>query len=225
MPSLQLDDLTLFYQDSGSSAEILLALHPSTASGQLLQWALPKNDRFRILLPDQRGHGKTPNPAPDFHVFRFINDMWNLLDALEIDYIHGLGYSMGAGVLMGMASRQPSRFKSLTLIGSTHRRPNAQQITELAGPVEKRRGVARDVMDSERGLWAKETLKLAALSNIDCPIHLITGDRDPVAEPSAAVELHQALSNSELFIVPNCGHFGYHTSPLVKAYLQQIYEK
>jgi pimeloyl-ACP methyl ester carboxylesterase len=224
MPTLHLDDLPLFYQELGRGNEVLLALHPATASSSLLQWALPKNGRYRVLLPDQRGHGKTPNPAPDFHIYRLINDMWNLLEALDILSLHGIGYSMGAGVLMGMATQQPERFKSLTLIGANHRRPTAAQLTALAGPPDQRQGVVRAIMDGERGLWAKDSLELNAFRNLYCPVHLIAGDRDPVSSLEGCIELFQVLPEAELLVVPGCGHFGFHTSALVRQYLQSIYE-
>lgn len=225
MPTLILDDLPLFYQEIGEGPEVLLALHASTASGKLLQWALPKNERFRVLLPDQRGHGKTPNPAPDFHISRFITDMWNFLDALNITEVHGLGYSMGAGVLMGMATQQPERFRSLILIGSHHQRPTPEQIIELAGKPEERTGLTRDIFDTERGVWAKDRLDLAAFRNVYCPVHLIGGDRDPVTDLVGYLELYHTLPQADLLIVPNAGHFGFHTSPLVRQYLQSLYDQ
>lgn len=224
MPTIQLDDLPLFYQDSGQGEETLLALHPSTVSGLLFQWALPKNGRFRVLLPDQRGHGQTPNPAPDFHLYRFVDDMLRLLDALNIETLHGIGYSLGASVLLGMAVRQPERFQSLILIGAHHRRPTPDQLTALAGPPDQRQGLVAEIMHPERGIGVGGNFDLGALGRLACPVHLIAGDRDPVADLEGYLALFRALPKGRLLVVPNCAHFGFHAHPLVLAQLHSIYE-
>ncbi len=224
MPVIMLDDLRLFYQDIGQGEDILLALHPSTVSGDLFKWALPQNERFRVLLPDQRGHGKTVNPAPDFHRHRFVDDMLNLVEVLEFGTIHGIGYSLGAGVLLGMAEQQPERFRSLILIGANYRLPNEFQLTQLAGPPEQRSGLVQNIMDPELGIGVGDDISLNALSKVNCPVNLIAGDRDPVSPLEDNVTMLRALSQGRLFVVPHCGHYGFHTHPLVLQHLQMVYE-
>lgn len=224
MPTIQLNNLPLYYQDMGQGDETLLALHPSTVSGLLFQWALPKNGRFRVLLPDQRGHGKTPNPAPDFHLYRFVDDMLHLVDALDIETLHGIGYSLGALVLLGMAVCQPQRFQSLVLIGAHHRRPTPAQLVALAGPLEQRQGLTLEVTHPERGIGVGGDFDTGALARLTCPVHLIAGDRDPVADLEGYLALFRALPQGRLLVVPNCGHFGFHTNALVLSYLRDLYE-
>jgi pimeloyl-ACP methyl ester carboxylesterase len=226
MPIIKLDDVQLFYQERGNpdSTEVLLALHAASANGDMLGWALPRNHAFRIIVPDQRGHGKTPNPAPNFHLARFIDDMLNLLEALEIKQVHGIGYSLGGAVLLGIAQSYPEKLKSLVIIGATHRAPTPEQLTELAGPLHERTGLVLETTHPERGIrvgWHEDLVKLRKLR---IPVALIGGDRDEVQSLEAFVELYNTLPQSQLLIVPNCYHLEYHTNSLVRTFLNSHYE-
>lgn len=225
MPTIQLNDLALHYQQHGQGAETILALHPSTVSGSLFQWAIPKNEHFTAILPDQRGHGKTPNPAPDFRLYRFLNDMFSLLDALEIEQVHGIGYSLGGAVLLGMVQQNPERFKSLVVIGATHIAPSEKQQTALAGPPETRKGLVAGVMDAETGIRSGWNFNAEMMWEMKGRASIITGDRDEVVTIPAAHELYQSFPQGELLVLPNCGHFGYHNSPLVKQHLATFYSQ
>lgn len=225
MPTLQLDDLALYYQQFGQGTEAVLALHPSTVSGSLFQWAIPKSENFTAILPDQRGHGKTSNPAPDFRLYRFVNDMVNLLDALEIEQFHGIGYSLGGAVLLGMVQRIPERFKSLVIIGASHVAPNEKQQTALAGPPEKRQGLVQSIMDADTGIRSGWGFDADYMWEMKSPASIVVGDRDEVVSVPAAHELYQSFPKSQLFVLPNCHHFGYHNSLILKQYLDVFYRQ
>ncbi len=189
----------------------------------MFSWATPKNERFRTYLPDQRGHGKTDNPQGVFHFPLLVGDMLKFVDALSLAQVHGVGYSMGAGVLLGMAVQRPTLFKSLLVIGGNWRPPTQAQFTQLAGPLEKRKGLALEVMHPERGMHIGWDYPLTALSTIQCPATLVAGDRDPVSPIEDAVAMYNTLPNGRLFIVPNSAHFDYHDNPLVKQFLDGWY--
>jgi pimeloyl-ACP methyl ester carboxylesterase len=224
MPVAQLADIGIFYQQYGNGPETVLALHPSTVSGTLFQWAIPKSSLYRVILPDQRGHGRTPNPAPDFRLYRFVTDMIRLMDELGIQQFHGIGYSLGAAVLLGMCQTIPERLKSLVLIGASHVAPSEQQQTLLAGPPEDREGIVYDIMHPQTGIRSGWKFDLERMWEMKGPASIVTGDRDEVVDILAAAELYDAFPNGQLFVVPGCGHFGYHTSPLVRLHLTNFYE-
>lgn len=225
MPTIQLDDIELHYQQFGQGPEVVLALHPSTVTGSLFQWAIPRTEQYTIILPDQRGHGKTTNPAPDFMLYRFVNDMFNLLDALEIGQFHGLGYSLGGAVLIGMVQRDPERFKSLVTIGASHVAPDEKQQTALAGPPDQRQGLVKAIMDRETGIRSGWDFDAEMMWEMKGPASVVVGDRDEVVTIPVANELYQSFPNGQLFILPNGHHFSYHSSPLVKQYLDKFYSQ
>lgn len=224
MATVQLSEMEMFYQERGQGKATLLALHPSTVAGALFQWALPRNNGFRVLLPDQRGHGKTPNPAPDMHLYRLVDDMEELLEIKGVERLHGIGYSMGAAVLLGMARRNPGRFKSLAIIGATHRRPTPEQLTRLAGPLDQRKGIIREVTHPERGIRVGWEFSEQEAQKLTCPVALIAGDREQSNDVETYVELYRMLPNARLLVVPGANHFGFHNNAMVRQYLDDWYD-
>ena len=226
MPTVNINDLELFYQIRGNEdgEETVLALHPSTVNGTMFTWAIPRQDRYRVILPDQRGHGKTSNPASDYHLSRFIDDMVAFIDTLETDRLHVMGYSLGGGVALGLCSRIPERIKSVLLIGVSHIAPDEEQKTAIAGPPEEREGLVKKLFDSEIGTRAGWEFDLEDLDKIEERASLIVGDRDPVVKLEDALTLYQAFPDGELFVLPQANHFDYHTSDLVKQYIDLFFE-
>lgn len=223
MALVQLDELELYYQRIGAGEHTLLALHPSTVPGDLFRWALPNSDKFTALLPDQRGHGKTSNPGANLHMSVLVQDMQTFIEAMELERFHAIGYSMGASVLLNLAARFPHHFESLVLIGANHRPPTEEEITAIAGPLDARQGLAQEVLHPERGLQHGWTLQLDDLQNIACPTVLISGDRDPISHLEDALRMYRVLPEGRLLVIPQCGHFGYHTNPMVKTFLEGWY--
>lgn len=223
MPTIQLDDLTLHYEEQSGGPETLLALHATTARGNLMSWTFPKNGRYRVLAPDQRGHGDTPNPAGDYHMPRLIGDMKKFVAAMELESFHAIGYSLGAVVLLGLAVEMPELFKSLVVIGATHQRPTQEQISQLAGPIEQRKGIVKAAFDPETGSAVGWDYQLSDFAKLDFPVHLIGGDRDQVVKLEDYLELYRTLPQGKLFIVPDCDHYGYYRLPVAKNYIQTLY--
>lgn len=223
MPTVQVDDLEMFYQVLREGDEIVLALHPSTVSGTMFGWATPKTDKFRTYLPDQRGHGKTNNPLGHLHLPRLVQDMLIFSEAMELPAMHGVGYSMGANVLLGMAMQHPQMFKSLVVIGANWHPPTQEQFSKLAGPLEERTGLALEVLHPERGMQNGWDHPLEALAAIDCPTVMLSGDRDPVSPPEDVVAMYRTLPNGRMLVIPHCGHFGYHNNALVRQFLTDWY--
>ncbi|MCI0709830.1 MAG: alpha/beta hydrolase [Chloroflexi bacterium] len=225
MPTIQFDDLKLFYQVRGEGDQPVLALHPSTVTGTLFTWAIPRQEQYANYIPDQRGHGKTPNPASDFHIDRFINDMVKFVEEMGFERFHGIGYSLGAAVLLGLTQIIPTKMKSLVIIGSTHVRPNEEQRTRVAGPPHKREGLVKAIMDEENGVSQGWDFSLSKLGAMECPVSIIIGDRDPICPLHEGHELYEAFPQGNLFVVPGAGHFGYHTSDMVRSYLKEWYDQ
>ncbi|MNK19815.1 3-oxoadipate enol-lactonase 2 [compost metagenome] len=73
---------------------------------------------FRLIVPDLRGHGASPAPNGDWQIGDFANDLFNLMDQLDVPRAHIVGFSLGGMVGLEMANRAPGRVASLCLINS-----------------------------------------------------------------------------------------------------------
>jgi pimeloyl-ACP methyl ester carboxylesterase len=68
-----------------------------------------------IIAVDQRGHGRSDKPLP-VHWQDFGQDLTELLRALELTNVIGVGHSMGGHAMTQAAAAEPERFQRLVLI-------------------------------------------------------------------------------------------------------------
>jgi pimeloyl-ACP methyl ester carboxylesterase len=114
------DGHRLSYATSGAGNTAIIGLHDLLAGrGQLRQLAegLPE-DRFRVVLPDVRGHGAAPAIAGrQFPTRELVADLLAILDAEEIDQVHVLAAGWAAAAALGLATHVPQRVASLVISG------------------------------------------------------------------------------------------------------------
>jgi 4,5:9,10-diseco-3-hydroxy-5,9,17-trioxoandrosta-1(10),2-diene-4-oate hydrolase len=74
--------------------------------------------RFRTLVVDQPGFGKSDKPPVKGNYFTFAAEaLAGLLDELGIDRVHLVGNSLGGGTAVRFALRYPERARRLVLMG------------------------------------------------------------------------------------------------------------
>src|SRR4249919_4112840 len=107
--------------DQRGDGEPLLLLHGGTGIGA--DWDLVFTGGgpagFRVIAPDLRGHGRSTNPSRAFTFRQLAHDMFALLDHLDIQRVKAIGLSMGAKVLLHMATLQPDRVDAMVLVSAT----------------------------------------------------------------------------------------------------------
>lgn len=127
--------------------ESLMLLHGFT--GSAATWAEHSAafaTSFDVVVVDLPGHGKTDSP-PDperYTMERTLDDLAALLDALEIDSAHVLGYSMGGRVALAFSATFPHLVKRLILESASpglhsaeERRSRAESDAALADRLER----------------------------------------------------------------------------------------
>ena len=120
VPVTLANGLRLAYVELGDPrGEPLLLLHGFTDSSRSWSLAAPFLSRYRLLIPDQRGHGAADAPAAGYGVAEFARDAALFLDALGIRKAAVVGHSLGSMVAISLAADNPERVSSVVLIGST----------------------------------------------------------------------------------------------------------
>jgi pimeloyl-ACP methyl ester carboxylesterase len=113
--------LVMAYLDIGRrDAPALVLIHGYTDSAR--DWAPLAPllaDRFRLLIPDLRGHGASAKPECCYSRFDFAYDIKLLLDTVHIRDASVAGHSLGSLVAQTFAELWPSHVKRLILISST----------------------------------------------------------------------------------------------------------
>ena len=99
------------------NAPTVALLHGWTATAALnfSQILSPLSARYRVLAMDIRGHGRGIRPRPFFRLEDCADDVIALADALHIDQIIPVGYSMGGTIAQLVARRHPDRVRGLVL--------------------------------------------------------------------------------------------------------------
>jgi 3-oxoadipate enol-lactonase len=72
--------------------------------------------RFRMHVPDLRGHGSTPLPPGEYS---HVEDLVRMLDGLKIDRAIFVGASFGGWVSLQLATAAPERLRALALLAGT----------------------------------------------------------------------------------------------------------
>ena len=81
-------------------------------SGNLHMWSgvIPHfKDRYRVILPDFRGHGQSSKPKTGYHIEDMAEDIELLLDKLAVDRYYIIGSSLGAEVAAVLAANNPKK--------------------------------------------------------------------------------------------------------------------
>jgi len=110
-------DLRVRYLDWGGDGPPVAALHGLASSAHWYDLVSPLlRDRYRVIAPDQRGHGQTTQ-APDGYDWASLSfDVIALMDNLGIDRFAVLGHSWGGNVAINLAAKHPNRISALVMI-------------------------------------------------------------------------------------------------------------
>ena len=82
-------------------------------------WDLPSledlSSRYKLLIFDNRGAGRTDAPPGEFSIKQFADDTVGLMDALDFGHAHVLGYSMGGMIAQELVLNYPEKVDKLVL--------------------------------------------------------------------------------------------------------------
>lgn len=100
--------------------------------------------QFRVIALDCRGHGGSDKPRDQtMYGLAMVEDVVQLLDHLDIDTAHIVGYSMGGRIALKLATTHPARVRTAVLIGSGGARATDDHALwdEVAASLESGRGI------------------------------------------------------------------------------------
>jgi pimeloyl-ACP methyl ester carboxylesterase len=118
MPTVGLNGIEVYHELHGDGPPLLLVAGLASDSQSWLPVRDALAERFRLVLVDNRGCGRTtPQDAP-LSVPQMADDCAALLDALGIPRAHVLGHSMGGMIALDLAARHGARVERLVLAGT-----------------------------------------------------------------------------------------------------------
>ena len=122
MPTANVNNLAINYEIHGERIPIVLI---SGMTMNLIPWtpyqvqALTEAG-YKVIVFDNRDVGKTGESSIlEYTIAQLSEDTFGLLDQLQINSAHVIGYSMGGTIALDMAIRKPDRVRTITTLGST----------------------------------------------------------------------------------------------------------
>lgn len=117
--TIQRGDTRLFVVDRGGDGPPVVLLHGLAGSSrELLPTADALTDRFRVLLIDQRGHGRSSRRPADLSREAFVNDVVAVVEQILQGPVRLVGQSMGAHTAFLTAAARPDVVDRLVTLES-----------------------------------------------------------------------------------------------------------
>ena len=116
MPTLAVNGVEIYYETQGSGEPVLLvppSWWPCATWNIGVVPALSK--RFRTIIYDGRGTGRSAKPKTGYNVRQFALDGIELLQQLKINRCHLVGFAIGGQIVQAMAIELPEMVASLTI--------------------------------------------------------------------------------------------------------------
>jgi pimeloyl-ACP methyl ester carboxylesterase len=118
-----LPGLRMHVAEAGAG-EPLLLLHGFPQHWWAWRKVLPAlAEQYHLICPDLRGAGWTDTPPDGYTSDQLVADVVALLDALELDRVHVLGYDWGGLVGFRLCLKHPERVERFVCMGAPHPYP------------------------------------------------------------------------------------------------------
>lgn len=232
---ITVNNISLHYEVTGNGKWLTL-IHGAQDNLEVWWNQIPVlSKHYQVLTYDWRGHGETETPPIEYTFEILVQDLYELLRALNVPETYLLGHSMGGGIAVRMALEHPEMVKALILANSgvapvQHTEEEEKQMMEV-----RRK---RWDMIEKHGLWPyaddmalppsyarykamrlkndphKYVIMIRTLhrggqppdvSTLKCPTLIISGEHDDLGGPERAGASQKLIAGSKLVILPT-GH-------------------
>lgn len=118
---VKVDQIELQIRDYEQEGDAIIFLHFGGANLMMWQRIIRYfQERYRILLVDMRGHGKSDQPEIGYHMDEMAGDVIGIMQHLNLKRAHIVGSSLGAEVGLGLAANYPDQVISLACDGALY---------------------------------------------------------------------------------------------------------
>jgi 3-oxoadipate enol-lactonase len=119
MPTAHLGTLDIYYEEQGSGEPVLLAPASWWPAEAWNVGVVPfLSERYRTIVFDCRGTGRSGKPKDGYSVAQFAQDSIGLLAHLGISRCHAVGFALGGQIVQAMAIERPDLVATVTIAAS-----------------------------------------------------------------------------------------------------------
>ncbi|NQS90794.1 MAG: alpha/beta hydrolase [Chloroflexi bacterium] len=227
--------LDIFYREFGKGRPLIL-LHGATDTHNLWKPHIPVLSRsFRVITPDNRGHGLTINPDSSLSYQVMADDLAGFINGLRLEKPFVFGYSDGGQAVLDFGMRYPDLAGGLVIGGTWYRFSRKYQraiqaagfegpglvnysVFEQNAPPDWEERLRRTHPDPDPE-YPKLLLKyLASLwwtplnyseedfKKITAPTLILMGERDEMIPLDEGREMAGMIPGAELLVIPDLTH-------------------
>lgn len=111
-------DLAVLEVGSGPS---VILVHGSVTTSELFRDTLAYfSDRYHLVAVDLRGYGHSQKPGSSYTMKQFADDLFGLIEAMQLEQVVLLGVSMGGFVAQRFALDHPEKLAGLVLCATSN---------------------------------------------------------------------------------------------------------
>jgi len=222
MTYIDVNGVHTYYEEHGSGDPLLL-LHGGLADTDSFGQQTPAfAERYRVLLPERRGHGRTADVEGPITYDVMAEDTITLMDALGIGPAHLVGWSDGGNIALLVAITRPDLVSRIVTMGANFSAeglmpeavaaftpgtpasaiPMMQEMWKASAVDPERFDV---VLDKMLHCWNDYAILSAELARIDAPVLVMVGD-DDIARFEHTIALYDVIRNAQLAVIPGTSH-------------------
>ena len=111
----------IFFQDINPDAKnVILLIHGLGVNGSSWKYQIDdlKNAGFRLIIPDLLGFGHGKYHNEEISILHACQDIWQIIEPLEIKQLSIIGLSLGGVIAMQFAYMHPDVVQKLIVINS-----------------------------------------------------------------------------------------------------------
>lgn len=233
---MDIKPVELFYEDIGQGVPVIL-VHGYPFDHTIWAPVVEElKDEARLILPDLRGFGKSPDTNETFTMRLMAEDLRALIDKLSLQQVILVGHSMGGYVALSFAHSYPTYLSGLGLVATQADAdsPERRQSRLVTAREVKRRGMAYIAKALAPRLTQNETVQKqiyevmmkgrvqsvinalkgmaercdanAWLGSVKAPALVIAGNKDQLIPMQKSQTLAQMLFKGWLVEIPDAGH-------------------
>lgn len=234
MPELQVsDEVILYYEEAGQGFPLLLIHGHLTDHSHWRHQIEPFSRKYRVFAVDVKGYGKSTKPTKEYRVYSHADDLYSMLQKLNISQTHICGHSLGGMIAEVFAIKYPDAVRGLILADSAAMiaddaissrlslltdhdmdwwaRQGAKRIFRLAPKeeVEYEIGIMRrvDKQDYRLALLSVAGFNIAShLKKIRAPTLIIQGEKDITVPMWHAEQLRTWIPGAQFAIMKGASH-------------------
>ena len=128
MPTTSEKYKTNFFFQKKNDLNPIVFIHGVGLTNEIWKPQVEFFKNHNVITYDLIGHGKTPLEKKQLNFNDFTKQLLNLINELEINKIHLVGFSMGSLIARNFAAEHEDRLSSLILHASIYKRSEEQKI-------------------------------------------------------------------------------------------------